>query len=402
MKGGLGVNNKMPISVWILVIAMALNTTAASFLWPFNTLYIHDFLGESMTLAGVALLVNSALAIVGNYIGGTLFDRIGGKTTLMISVGLLLASSLGFLLFHATFFGYLVWLGLIGLSGGLVFPTVYAFAGLIWPEGGRRSFNAIYVAQNVGVALGTAMSGQIARLNIEWIFYANFFLSVLFVVVLLFGLRYLKNPARPVVQSQLEAAATTLSSATMKSMWYVAVGYAVLWFVYVQWQGTIAVHSKDLGVTISQYSLLWTVNGAMIVFAQPLLNRVLRQFEDDLKRQLIIGASIFLGAFLIVPFAGGFGMFMVAMVVMTIGEMFVWPAVPTIAAKLAPPGKAGQYQGLVNIAASVGRMIGPTLSGFVYDMFGITVVFGMLLLLATLALTLFVIMKDIRVTEKSS
>ena len=140
----------------------------------------------------------------------------------------------------------------------------------------------------------------------------------------------------------------------------------------------------------------------MIVFAQPLLNRVLRQFEDDLKRQLIIGASIFLGAFLIVPFAGGFGMFMVAMVVMTIGEMFVWPAVPTIAAKLAPPGKAGQYQGLVNIAASVGRMIGPTLSGFVYDMFGITAVFGMLLLLATFALTLFVIMKDIRVAEKSS
>lgn len=382
-------NNKMPISVWILVIAMALNTTAASFLWPFNTLYINGYLGESMTLAGVALLVNSALAIVGNYIGGTLFDRIGGKRTLVISVGLLLASSLGFLLFHATFFGYLAWLGLIGFSGGLVFPTVYAFAGLIWPEGGRRSFNAIYVAQNVGVALGTAMSGQIARINIEWIFYANFFLSVLFVVVLLFGLRYLKNPGRPIVQSQLEAAATTLSGATMKSMWFVAIGYAALWFVYVQWQGTIAVHSKDLGVTISQYSLLWTVNGALIVFAQPLLNRALRYFEDDLKRQLVVGAIIFLAAFIIVPFAGGFTMFMVAMVVMTIGEMFIWPAVPTIAAKLAPPGKSGQFQGLVNIAASVGRMIGPTLSGLTFDLLGMNAVFGLLLLLIVTALFFF-------------
>lgn len=395
-------NKKMPMSVWILVIAMALNTTAASFLWPFNTLYIHEFLGETMTLAGIALLVNSAMAIVGNYIGGTLFDRIGGKRTLVMSVGLLLGSSLGFLLFHATFLGYLVWLGLIGFSSGLVFPTVYAFAGIIWPEGGRRSFNAIYVAQNVGVALGTAMSGQIARFNIEWIFYANFSLSVLFVVILLFGLRYLKNPERPVVQSQLETAVTTISSATMKSMWYVAIGYAVLWIVYVQWQGTFAVHSKDLGVTISQYSLLWTVNGAMIVFAQPLLNRVLRQFEDDLKRQLVIGAVVFLAAFAIVPFAGGFAMFMVAMVVMTIGEMFVWPAVPTIAAKLAPPGKAGQYQGLVNIAASVGRMIGPTLSGFIYDVFGIGAVFVLLLILATTALAFFIFMKDIRVTEKSS
>ncbi|WP_228617497.1 MFS transporter [Exiguobacterium sp.] len=382
-------NNKMPISIWILVIAMALNTTAASFLWPFNTLYINGHLGESMTLAGVALLVNSALAIAGNYIGGTLFDRLGGKKTLVISVTLLLASSLGFLLFHATFFGYLAWLGMIGFSGGLVFPTVYAFAGLIWPEGGRRSFNAIYVAQNVGVALGTAMSGQVARINIEWIFYANFFLSVLFVVVLLFGFRYLKNPGRPVVQSQLEAAATTLSGATMKSMWYVAIGYAVLWFVYVQWQGTIAVHSQGLGVSISQYSLLWTVNGAMIVFAQPLLNRMLRQFEDDLKRQLVIGGVIFLAAFAIVPFAGAFSMFMVAMIVMTIGEMFIWPAVPTIAAKLAPPGKAGQYQGLVNIAASVGRMVGPTLSGLLYDVMGMNAVFVLLIVLSSTGLFFF-------------
>ncbi|WP_246514383.1 MDR family MFS transporter [Exiguobacterium alkaliphilum] len=383
-------NKKMPISIWILVIAMALNTTAASFLWPFNTLYINGYLGESMTLAGIALLVNSALAIVGNYIGGTLFDRLGGKTTLVIAVSLLLASSLGFLLFHATFFGYLVWLGLIGFSGGLVFPTVYAFAGLIWPEGGRRSFNAIYVAQNVGVALGTAMSGQVARINIEWIFYANFFLSVLFVVVLLFGFRYLKETTRPVIQSQLEAAATTLSGATMKSMWYVAIGYAALWFVYVQWQGTIAVHSQGLGVTISEYSLLWTVNGAMIVFAQPLLNRMLRQFEDDLKRQLIIGGVIFLAAFLVVPFAGGFAMFMVAMIVMTVGEMFIWPAVPTIAAKLAPAGKAGQYQGLVNIAASVGRMIGPTMSGLLYDVFGINAVFGLMILLSAIGLFFFI------------
>lgn len=395
-------NNKMPISVWILVIAMALNTTAASFLWPFNTLYINGYLGESLTLAGVALLVNSALAIAGNYIGGTLFDRIGGKRTLVLSVGLLLASSLGFLLFHATFLGYLGWLGLIGFSGGLVFPTVFAFAGVIWPEGGRRSFNAIYVAQNVGVALGTAMSGQVARIDIELIFYANFFLSVLFVVVLLFGLRYLKDPGRPVVESQLETAVTTLSGATLKSMWFVAIGYAVLWFVYVQWQGTIAVHSKDLGVTISQYSLLWTVNGAMIVFAQPLLNRALRYFEDDLKKQLVVGAVIFLVAFAIVPFAGGFTMFMVAMIVMTVGEMFIWPAVPTIAAKLAPPGKAGQFQGLVNIAASVGRMIGPTLSGLVYDVFGIGAVFTMLLLLTAIALAFFIFMKDIRVPEKSS
>ncbi len=30
-------------------------------------------------------------------------------------------------------------------------------AGTLWPEGGRKAFNAIYLAQNVGVAIGPAL-----------------------------------------------------------------------------------------------------------------------------------------------------------------------------------------------------------------------------------------------------
>lgn len=41
-------------------------------------------------------------------------------------------------------------------------------------------------------------------------------------------------------------------------------------------------------------------------------------------------------------------MFLVAMVTLTIGELFVWPAVPTIANILAPKDKLGFYQGVVN------------------------------------------------------
>lgn len=380
---------KMPTSVWILVMAMALSATASAFLWPFNTLYIHDHLGESMTAAGVALFVNSGMAIIGNYLGGEAFDRIGGKKTLVVSVLLLLGSTLGFLLFHGTYMAYLVWLGIIGFSGGLVFPVVYAFAGVIWPQGGRRTFNAIYVAQNVGVAIGTAMSGQVARINIELIFSAHFALYVLFAVMLLYGLRVM-NVEVPSKQTELdEVAATRAPERKTNLLWFVSIGYALLWFVYVQWQGTIAVHSKDLGVTIGQYSLLWTVNGAMIVFAQPLLNHFLRRFEENLKAQLLIGGIVFAAAFAVIPFAGSFSIFLVAMVVMTIGEMFVWPAVPTLAAKIAPKGKAGQYQGLVNIAASVGRMTGPTFAGIVFDLSGIQSVFVLIMILIGVALFLF-------------
>ncbi|MEK4648677.1 MFS transporter [Exiguobacterium sp. FSL W8-0210] len=377
---------KLPKAVWILVLAMAINTTGSSFLWPFNTLYIHEYLGESMTKAGMALFVNSALAIVGNYLGGKAFDRLGGKKTLVISVIGLVLSSVGLLLFHQTYLGYVAMLGLIGFVGGMVFPTIYAMTGVIWPEGGRRAFNAIYVAQNVGVALGTAVSGQIAAFSIQYIFIANLVLYIAFAIILFVGLSWIQAPARMhATHDEIETTRTPLARGAARTMLLVSIGYALLWFVYVQWQGTFAVHTKSLGVTISEYSILWTINGALIVFAQPLLTPILRWFGDDLKRQLMTGTGIFLLSYLIVPFAGGFKMFLVAMIILTIGEMFIWPAVPAMAARLAPIGKEGEFQGYVNIAASAGRMISPTVGGLIYDVSGMSAVFLTLIGLILLA-----------------
>ncbi|WP_323678833.1 MDR family MFS transporter [Exiguobacterium indicum] len=377
---------KLPKAVWILVLAMAINTTGSSFLWPFNTLYIHEYLGESMTKAGMALFVNSALAIVGNYLGGKAFDRLGGKKTLVISVIGLVLSSVGLLLFHQTYLGYVAMLGLIGFVGGMVFPTIYAMTGVIWPEGGRRAFNAIYVAQNVGVALGTAVSGQIAAFSIQYIFIANLVLYIAFAIILFVGLSWIQAPVRMhAAHDEIETTRTPLARGAARTMLLVSIGYALLWFVYVQWQGTFAVHTKSLGVTISEYSILWTINGALIVFAQPLLTPILRWFGDDLKRQLMTGTGIFLLSYLIVPFAGGFKMFLVAMIILTIGEMFIWPAVPAMAARLAPIGKEGEFQGYVNIAASAGRMISPTVGGLIYDLSGMSAVFLTLIGLILLA-----------------
>ena len=63
-----------------------------------------------------------------------------------------------------------------------------------------------------------------------------------------------------------------------------------------------------------------------------------------------------MSSFLVTSFANHFAIFVVGMVILTFGEMFVWPAVPTIANQLAPVGKQGQYQGFVNSASTVGKI----------------------------------------------
>lgn len=48
----------MPKQVWILIIATSINVTGASFIWPLNTIYMHNELGESLTFAGLILMFN--------------------------------------------------------------------------------------------------------------------------------------------------------------------------------------------------------------------------------------------------------------------------------------------------------------------------------------------------------
>ena len=65
----------MPKVVWFLIIGTFVNTVGNSFLWPLNSIYIHNHLGKSLTIAGFVLMLNSLAGVFGNLIGGFLFDK---------------------------------------------------------------------------------------------------------------------------------------------------------------------------------------------------------------------------------------------------------------------------------------------------------------------------------------
>jgi MFS family permease len=76
----------LPKSLWLLIIGMVLNVTGSSFLWPVNTIYIHEHLGKSLTVAGIVLMINSGAGVLGNLAGGLLFDRLGGYRAILAGV----------------------------------------------------------------------------------------------------------------------------------------------------------------------------------------------------------------------------------------------------------------------------------------------------------------------------
>ncbi|MEH7097629.1 MDR family MFS transporter [Neobacillus vireti] len=388
----------MPRALWLLIIGMAVNVIGSSFLWPLNTIYIHDHLGKSLSVAGIVLMLNSGANVIGNLYGGHLFDKIGGYKSIILGIMISLVALVGLSIWH-NWPEYVVFLTIVGFGTGIIFPSMYAMAGSVWKEGGRKSFNALYVAQNVGVAIGASLGGIVADYSFQLIFLANTVMYVIFLLIAVFGYKGISTDAAPQENNELNV--TAVSRMNFKALMILCAGYLLCWVSYSQWTTTIASYTQEVNITLTQYSLLWTINGAIIVLGQPLLNGILKYLASSLKRQILIGIGIFIISFIVAGQASAFSGFLAAMVILTIGEMFIWPAVPTIAFALAPKGREGYYQGIVNSTATGGRMIGPVLGGILVDQYNMSTLFTVLILLFIIAVgTTIVYDRGLRLKEK--
>ena len=373
----------MPKQVWLLIIGMLVNVVGSSFLWPLNTIYMNEYLGQSLSMAGFVLMLNAGAGVIGNLIGGVLFDKIGGYWSIFTGSILSFISLLGLVFWHGwpTYVWFLI---LLGFSSGIVFPAMFALVGTVWPEGGRKAFNAIYLAQNLGVAIGPALAGLVASYNMEAIFSINLFMYVVFFLIAAIGYRGMDQLGKG-AESEVKEVAKPSSKAPFYSLLLVSTAFFLCWIAYSQWATTLSSYTQEIGLSLKEYSLLWTINGLMILALQPVVSPLIKRWQNQIKLQLAFGIIVMMFSFIIILFAESFTMFAVSMIIITVGEVFVWPAVPTIASQLAPEGRDGFYQGIVNSASTLGKMIGPFIGGIVVDQSGMPALIFILCILFIIA-----------------
>jgi MFS family permease len=400
-----------PMSIWrsypkdlkVLLIAMLVNSIGMAFLWPLHTIYMTQAMGKTLSEAGFVLMLHSAAEIVGSFLGGYLYDRIRGKRTLLLAV----LSSACFIFIISMGLSwpiYIFMMILLGLGIGTIFPPIYALAGVVWKEGGRKSFNLIYLVLNFGVAVGTALGGVVAQFSFQYVFWVNGFTYLLFIFIVWFALeepdldfgqvrerkdsfmRPIKE-ARPPLQS-------------FHSLMILCLGFMFCWITYIQWQTSISNYMHQLGFSLSAYSALWTINGLLILLGQPLIQWLMSRMKSPVKWQLLSGVFFFMATFALLSFSHSYGGFVMGMVIMTIGEILIFPAVPAIADRLAPLDRRGMYQGIVSGAANVGRTIGPLLGGLLYDEFGTLVLLYACIFICGFALICFGTFQRLQYSQK--
>jgi MFS family permease len=349
--------------MWYLAFGVAVNSLGFAFLWPLTAIYLHRILGQPMSIVGVVLTAQAGAGLLGSLAGGLLFDRLGGRRPMLVTVAVNVLLMLAIAV-DRNFWVYAAGATLAGMGVGILFPCLNALAAQIWPGSGRNAFNVVYVAQNAGVALGSILGGLVATVGFQLTFVSAAVLLAGFWALIVLTYR---GPVfeRPAPRGHDRAPERIPLTALAPAVWLLAAGMMLDWAAYVQWQSTTPNYMQAEGLALPLYSLLWTLNGGLILFGQPVVSVLVRRLPR-VKSQILTGNAFFLLGFLLLVVRHTYPVYIAAMACSTFGEMLVWPGVPAAADVLAPAGRRGAVQGLISMAGAVGRMLGPLLGGFLY------------------------------------
>jgi len=355
---------------WLLLGAL-FSSIGMSFIWPLTTIYMHNRLGTSLTEVGIVLLFYSLANVVGSVLGGRLFDRlnpyyltIGGVT-----VSLLTLSSL---IFNHDWPAFPISLIFLGLASGWTLTMVNSLGTTIHSRDGRYIFNMLYFAQNLGVVLGTAMVGYIYNTSVTLLFGIAASLFVLFLAVAILCYHAPAVMQRQIIKQENQHVHIALPNRRIMAGFFISL--VVIWIMYEQWVSNLSVYMTGMGIPMKDYSLLWTLNAGLIVVFQALINWF-SHYISNLYMQVYAGIFFVAVSFVTLIFAKDYLHFVIAMVILTMGEATAFPAIPAIVNNLTPVAVKGKYQGMANAWASVGKAVGPLFGGIVIDHSSYTLLF---------------------------
>lgn len=347
---------------WV-ALASLLNNTGAAFLWPLTTMYMHNYLHESLTTAGVVMLLMSICMMVGNYLGGWLFDHWDQYHTAVLGVTISTVAIFTLIFAHGwPWFAVLMMLNSLG--DGINMTIVNSYGSLVSDHSSRYVFNYIYMAFNVGVVIGTLAVGVLLPISVVLVFTVATVFYFLLALVVVFALK-VRVPLPPKTPRSREKLASRSHQQALVLIWLILLNFVTIHLSYSLWESVMAVHMTNMGIPFYAYSLLWTLNWVLIIVGQPLVNKLSPYVR--LSSQIMVGILIFASSFLLLIFARNLWAFVLDFVLLTIGEMASFAGLPAWIAQLTTVNEAGHYQGLLNIMMSIGRAIGPLYGGFVID-----------------------------------
>jgi MFS family permease len=361
--------HEYPSQFWLVVGATFIDRLGGAMLFPFFTLYLTRKFGIGMTTVGIIFGLFALSGLIGTMIGGALTDRLGRKRMLLI--GLVFSATTSVLMGVIEDLPLFILAALlVGLLADAAGPAQQALIADLLPEEKRASgFGILRVVFNLAVVIGPLIGGLLATQSYLLLFVADAVTSLITAAVVWFALEETWHPKVEEGQPQESMGQTFRDYGKVlrdKAFTWFLVASGLMVLVYIQMNTTLAVYLRDVhGVDERGFSYILSLNAAMVVLFQFPITRRIEKYRPLMV--MTVGTLLYAFGFAMYGFTQTFLMFLVAMVIITIGEMFVSPVGQAIVARLAPEEMRGRYMAVFGFSWVIPFMIGPFLAGLILD-----------------------------------
>jgi MFS family permease len=361
--------------VWVLLSGTVLARGSAFATLPFLAIYLSRNLDLHPVMIGITIGISPLSGVIGGFLGGHLSDRFGRKP---VMIGSLLSMSLvyfGFMVAETPVW-FIVLNALNGLSGSFFEPSGQALIADLTEKSKRmRAFSLRYTAINIGASVGPLLGAYLAVVSAKSAFMLTGIMYFIYVLILAYMMK-IHNLGNPVHNgaSKVTIAASLRIIGKDKALLYLILGSMIINFGYSQMESNVPQHLESaIANGVFVYSVMLSINACMVVILQMPISHFAERFRT---MQVMMAGAVFLSAGLLAfGFVTGWFTAVLAIVLVTIGEILIFPSSSYLVDKLATDELRGTYFGAAQFR-KIGHFFGPIAGGYLLKEAGGTVLFS--------------------------
>ncbi|NME70992.1 MDR family MFS transporter [Flammeovirga aprica] len=352
----------IPKEVWILSIVSLINRIGAMVI-PFLSIYLSDGKGFSLNEIGWIMTAFGVGSVVGTWLGGKLTDRIGFYPVIVFS---LLSSGIGLIVLKEldTFVQMALGFFFVILLADLLRPPLFVAVNNYCTEENRtKSITLVRLAINLGFAFGPATGGiLIASFGYASLFWVDGLSCIL--AMLFFVLTLKKTVGKVTKEETTEEKSPALKSPYKdKSYLLFVLSLTLFGLVFIQYFSTVPLFYKEVHeLSEATIGLIISSNGFVIfILEMPLMHWIEKQKKVSKMNVMMIAVVCVIVSYILLIFSMNVTFLIIGMMILTIGEMLLFPLSNTEAMQRSIGKNQGDYMALYAISFSIAHLVGHNL-----------------------------------------
>jgi predicted MFS family arabinose efflux permease len=367
--------------MWWLALVMFINRSGTMVI-PFLTVYLTSK-GYSIAQAGYVMACFGGGSILGGYIGGRLTDKFGHYYVQVFS---LMLNGILFIVLGQmqTLLQFMICIFVLSSLGESFRPANSAAIAAYSNETNRtRCYSLNRLAINLGWAIGPAIGGLLASINYHLLFWVD---GVTCVIASLF-LYFLFAESGTNVPHKKTLHENTKASSAYKDRIFLFGMFCVflVGLCFFQMFSMLPVYFKQkLHLTENIIGAVLALNGLIIAFVEMVL-----VYKLENRRNAVIYMTLgafFIGlSFLMLDISPAFVFVLLQMIIVTLGEMLLFPFMNNFWVNRSNENNRGQYAAVYTMSFSAAIVLAPTFASQVATWYGFSVLWIMNFILCSFA-----------------